>query len=307
MPLVSVIIPNYNHAHFLEQRFQSVLNQTFEDFEVIVLDDCSTDNSPKIIERYKDHPLVSQVVLNDTNSGSTFSQWVKGISLAVGTWVWIAESDDWCEPFFLQTLVDGLQAHASCVIGYCQSYCIVEGNQIKWRSEYPLLSDVRKGTDFVEKHMLYGNAIFNASMVVWKREAFSRISQEFMNYRLCGDWLFWIELCMQGDVFISGKLLNYFRKHGKDVSSPAYANGLNFDEELQIAGSIYARGIVDTAIYMRMLKNKFLEYKLSPYLFSSDRTAAIENSFFSSPQVKKKLQGFYYTWKIKHTVRGWFT
>ena len=53
-PLVSVIIPNYNHARFLDERIQSILNQTYQNFEVIILDDISSDNSVEFINQYKD-------------------------------------------------------------------------------------------------------------------------------------------------------------------------------------------------------------------------------------------------------------
>ena len=69
MPLVTVIIPNYNHAKYLRQRIDTVLNQTYTSFEVIILDDCSTDNSKDIILSYKDNPHISNIVLNSENSG----------------------------------------------------------------------------------------------------------------------------------------------------------------------------------------------------------------------------------------------
>jgi len=97
---VSVIIPNYNHAQFLERRIESVLNQSIQDVEIILLDDCSTDNSRDVIERYRDNVRVSHIEYNDTNGGSAFKQWRKGVGLAVGEWVWIAESDDWADNVF---------------------------------------------------------------------------------------------------------------------------------------------------------------------------------------------------------------
>lgn len=84
MPKCSVIIPNYNHADYLEQRITSILLQTFTDYELIILDDCSEDESLAIIEKYKHHSKVSQVITNDNNSGSPFLQWTKGITLATG-------------------------------------------------------------------------------------------------------------------------------------------------------------------------------------------------------------------------------
>ena len=96
-PFVSVIIPNYNHAQYLEQRLDSVFGQTYPNYEVIFLDDCSKDNSLEVINRYKNNPHLSQIVVNETNYGNTFKQWDKGINLAKGEIIWIAESDDYCE------------------------------------------------------------------------------------------------------------------------------------------------------------------------------------------------------------------
>ena len=71
MPTVSVIVPNYCHAPYLEQRIESILQQTFQDFELILLDDCSTDGSREILERYRNHPKVSGIFYNERNSGRT--------------------------------------------------------------------------------------------------------------------------------------------------------------------------------------------------------------------------------------------
>ena len=93
MPTVSVIVPNYNHAPYLRQRIESILDQSHQDFELILLDDCSTDGSRDIMESYRGDPRVSHIVYNEANSGSTFRQWDKGIELAQGECVWVAESD----------------------------------------------------------------------------------------------------------------------------------------------------------------------------------------------------------------------
>ena len=73
-PLVSVIVPNYNYARFLPKRLETILNQTYTNFEVIILDDCSSDNSKEIIEYYRKNPHTSQIVYNTHNSGSPFKQ-----------------------------------------------------------------------------------------------------------------------------------------------------------------------------------------------------------------------------------------
>ncbi|RZK76536.1 MAG: glycosyltransferase family 2 protein [Pedobacter sp.] len=219
MPKVSVIIPNYNHSSFLRQRIESVLNQTYQDFEVILLDDKSTDDSTEVITSYKDHPKVAKIIINEENSGSTFKQWERGINASSAELIWIAESDDWCEPSLLQELVLPFDIDPNCTISYCQSHCILESNVIAWSSSHTLLSENIAGHDFIKRYMLKNNTVFNASMVVWKKETYSKISKNYLSYRFCGDWLFWIEFALQGNVHISGKTLNYFRKHAKDVSS----------------------------------------------------------------------------------------
>ena len=106
-PLVSVVIPNYCHSKYLEQRIESVINQTYKNIEIIILDDCSPDEgaSKAVIEKYRNKPLISHIVYNEVNSGSTFKQWNKGIVLAKGELVWIAESDDFAKETMLEELV----------------------------------------------------------------------------------------------------------------------------------------------------------------------------------------------------------
>ncbi|MBC7416806.1 MAG: glycosyltransferase family 2 protein, partial [Pedobacter sp.] len=198
MPEVSVIIPNYNHAKFLVQRIESVLNQTYQNFELIILDDCSDDNSQQVILSYKNHPKISHTVFNEINSGGPFYQWERGINLAIGKYVWIAESDDWCEPSLLQELVDGIKKDSQCVISYCQMSCIINDNDIKWQSYHNYLSEVVESKTFIEKYLAVHVSIYNASMAIFKRSAFEFISSDFTSFKFSGDRLFWIQIAQHG-------------------------------------------------------------------------------------------------------------
>ncbi|HWI86885.1 MAG TPA: glycosyltransferase family A protein, partial [Sphingomonas sp.] len=99
MPRVSVIVPNYNHARFLSKRLDSILAQTFADYELLILDDKSTDDSLAVIEPYLDGVRV-RLECNSVNSGGPYRQWNKGLALTSGDYVWIAESDDYADPSF---------------------------------------------------------------------------------------------------------------------------------------------------------------------------------------------------------------
>ena len=163
-PLVSVIIPNYNHAKFLDERIQSVLNQTYQNFELIILDDKSTDNSVEVIGKYKDNPHVSHIVVNTENSGSTFKQWHKGFELAKGEIIWIAESDDSCDNSLLETLVCGYVDN-DAVLAFCRSCKYdVKGNS-KLHDDM-----VMDGKCFISQYMFERNSVANASSAIFCRQ-----------------------------------------------------------------------------------------------------------------------------------------
>lgn len=258
-PAVSVVIPNYNHAPYLSQRIESVLAQTCQDFEIILLDDCSNDDSRAVIEQFNGHPKVAQVVFNEINSGSTFKQWEKGIALARGEYIWIAESDDWCEPTLLATLLEGIRSDPDCVISYCQTYFIGQDDNINWQSRHDRLSQVVDGHAFIRDY-LTKVSIYNASMALWKKDKYPLVAKDFTAYKFCGDWMFWIGLARLGKVHISGKLLNYFRQHDNNVSGRVYRSGLSFVEELRVINWMYAERLIDDREYRVVFKKKYREY-----------------------------------------------
>lgn len=236
-PLVSVIIPNYCHARYLDERIQSVLHQTYTNFEVIILDDCSPDNgaSKEVIEKYRSNPHISQIVYNERNSGSTFRQWQKGFQLAKGELIWIAESDDKCESTLLETLVKGFVKYDNVAISYCASQ-IIDGEGS--RKNLPPVGNVAcefyKGKDFISHEMAWCNSIPNASAVIFRKDLAQKVNTQYMSYVAAGDRLFWIELCEKGNVFHSSEPLNYFRKHGDNVTPRCYRNGTTMTEDYRI-------------------------------------------------------------------------
>lgn len=196
LPLVSVIIPNYNHAKYLTERINSVLAQDYPNFEVIILDDKSTDNSVEIIDTYKNHKRISNIVINTENSGNTFHQWAKGIKLSKGEYIWIAESDDVADSCFISKLMDKLINTPNAIVAFCYSYMIDgNGNKLEYTWDKPNLyqkDGISEGDLFCIKRLVYGNSIYNASMSIFKKSNCAEISESYRKYRHCGDWLFWL-------------------------------------------------------------------------------------------------------------------
>ena len=222
MPVVSVIIPNYNHSKFLEKRIQTVLCQTYQDFEIILLDDLSTDDSRSIIENYRNNDKVTAIIYNKINSGSTFKQWERGLAAAKGEFIWIAESDDYASPEFLENVLTPLINDEKVVISFCRSSDIDENDHllgltlhadkldaVKWTHDY-----VEDAETEVKKYLKFRNTIPNASAVVFKKPAnIGAYLDTTMRY--CGDWLFWIKLMSAPNSKIAycSKPLNFFRTH----------------------------------------------------------------------------------------------
>jgi glycosyltransferase involved in cell wall biosynthesis len=222
MPEVSVIIPNYNHAAFLKQRIQSVLNQTYQDFELIILDDCSSDNSKEIIEGYRNNAKVSTIVFNEQNSGSTFKQWQKGVSVAKGRYIWLAESDDFADERFLEILMKPFHTYDDVIVSYSQSLVVDQHNKplfvydwcdvlnpIKWKSDY-----IESTDNELNSYMKFKCIYPNASALVFKKPEDLDIFNRSISMQLCGDWAFYINLlAAKGRVAFSCRCLNYFRTH----------------------------------------------------------------------------------------------
>lgn len=239
-PKVSVIVPNYNHSLYLKERIESILHQTYQDYELIILDDNSSDDSINVIEQYRSNKHVSHIVLNKENSGSTFLQWDKGVSLAKGEYIWIAESDDVAHPKFLSILIEQMELHPEAAFAYAHSRLIDEkGSELEEKKH--LINDgsvkIYEGIKFAHWALLACNDIYNASMVVFRRSIYEKIDKSFQKYRQCGDWAFWMGACLHGSVIEVCQLLNCWRQHRIRVTTKQAETGNDWREVASVLQS----------------------------------------------------------------------
>jgi glycosyltransferase involved in cell wall biosynthesis len=248
-PLISVIVPNYNHEIYLDQRISSILDQTYSNIEIILLDDASSDNSQKKIYEYADNEKVKQIIINKVNSGSPFHQWQKGISFSTGKYIWIAESDDFCSPLFLENVfqfIDKQNEHISVIL--CNSFDVNENGKIL-RSRnyyYDSLKDgtfnndfSMKGDTFLKNYMCKKCVIPNTSAVIFERKIIEESGidwQEINKYRICGDWLFWSLLLKKCNIGFLSTELNMFRTHTQTTrnQNTIHKSTIRFKEEMKI-------------------------------------------------------------------------
>lgn len=293
--LVSVIIPNYCHAKYLDQRIQTVLNQTYQNFEIIILDDCSPDDgaSKGVIEKYRDNSHVSNIVYNERNSGSTFKQWQKGFELAKGDYIWIAESDDFCTTDMLQKLVNCISKYSDCAIAQTTScYVDSDGNPLApdWRPKGGM--NYLEGKSFIRKHLVCSNLnIPNASAVIFRKDYAKSIPLDYQDYKASGDRLFWIYMCEKGGVCTLDEQLNFFRQHNNKVSRKKEQDGTQCRENYKINQYLRKKGYVTGIV--RLKEYVFYWDYIHSYEFAEKNTRDELNSLWFKGVYKCKL--FYLT------------
>ena len=273
MPLVSVIVPNYNHSQYLSERLETIYNQTYKNFEVILLDDCSTDDSRNILQKfYELHKDNTQIIFNEKNSGGVFRQWLKGLNAAKGNLIWIAESDDYSEENFLSELVKSF-ADSTVQIAFSRSDFMQEGVRTFTTEQY--LNDLKNfdwsesftmtAANFVENGMAIKNVIPNVSSVVFRkpveiREEFFKLWQEM---KLCGDWLFYLEIMKGGCIFYTPKVTNFYRIHQKSTSLKIQKEFRYYEEHERIAKFIAENYFVSVSahdLHLQQLEEHYISY-----------------------------------------------
>lgn len=238
-PKISVVIPNYNHSNYLDERIQSVLKQSYQNIEVIILDDCSTDNSIEIINKYRNDSRISQVILNDCNGGSPFLQWKKGVFASKGDIIWIAESDDACADTFLEDLVDWYVEN-NLVMAFSLSSKMdsegVLGDVMQNKISHNMIMD---GRDYISNHI---GLIVNASSAIFSRDCAIMIDNNYYEFKGAGDWLFWTGIASKGKVGIVAKPLNYYRVYENNTTSKMFRNGRDLFELKRVYSYLLEKG-----------------------------------------------------------------
>lgn len=231
---VSAVVPNYRYEAYVGERLRSVFDQNYPLREVIVLDDASPDNSVAEIERTAEAAgRIIDLHVNETNSGSPFPQWRKGVELAQGEYVWIAEADDLADPSFVSRLVEQMQL-AGSVIGFTDSRQIDEASATLGDSYKPYVNQIEPGAfdtsfdmdgrEFLARYLSVKNVILNVSGVVFHRQtlldAFKAVGDELRDYSVAGDWRLYAEICSHEGSRVSylAEALNTHRRHKVSVT-----------------------------------------------------------------------------------------
>jgi glycosyltransferase involved in cell wall biosynthesis len=231
---ISVIVPNYNYGSHLKERLNSIVGQNYPIFELIVLDDASSDNSLEVVEEFRrESGIELRVVVNDANSGSVFAQWQTGLALARGKYIWIAEADDIAESNFISAVVSSA-ASSDAALTFTDSFQIDErghrignsyaaycngGKDGRFSRDFTL-----RGKAFLEECLSVKNTVLNVSSVLWRRDALERalnaVGSSIASYKIAGDWRLYAELALTDEpITYVARSLNGHRRHSTSVTS----------------------------------------------------------------------------------------
>ena len=209
-PKVSIILTSYNHAKFIRQSIDSALNQTFSDFELIILDDHSSDHSWEIISEYEDNRIIAH--RNDTN------QRMGNIRKAIdcyssGEFIAIHHSDDVWEPTKLEKQVSYLEDHPNVGAVFTQAKIIDENNQPITTDNYPYYEKFKQPNrsrfEWLRFFFYNGNVLCNPSGM--RRKAFIKEIHPNNGFLQLPDLSLWVQLCFKHDIHILQEELTQFR------------------------------------------------------------------------------------------------
>jgi glycosyltransferase involved in cell wall biosynthesis len=213
MPTVSVIMPAYNVERYLGEAIESVLAQTYTDFELVIVDDGSTDNSRMIAERYRAEHPDRIVVVSQQNRGLAGAR-NTALGVASGRVFALLDSDDGWAPTFLESQMRVLDAH--------EDVAIVSGNAINrggaedGRPARPV-PDPRPALDLITI-LRDETAVFIMSL--FRREVVDRVGGFDEEFRTNEDYDFWIRAAFAGFGFLRNpEPLGFYRRHANSLSA----------------------------------------------------------------------------------------
>lgn len=178
MPKLSIIIPVYNSEKYLKKTLDSLINQSYKDFDVLCINDCSSDNSLQILEGFAKQDKRVTIINNEKNIGAALSRNV-GIDNAGGKYIYFLDSDDYIEEKYLECMVEKIEQE-NCDIALNLSI-ITETNGVSSPYKHPSMPEINPNGEYLDKIL----TIHNAPCFIWarlyKKDFLNNFNLRFLN------------------------------------------------------------------------------------------------------------------------------
>lgn len=215
-PKVSFAIPCYKLAHFLGECVNSILAQTYGDFELLILDDCSPDETAKVAAEFKD-PRV-RYIRNEANLGH-IRNFNKGISLARGQYIWLISADDCLRrQYVLEKYVNLLERNKNVGYCFCPAMILRDGKEagveglLRWHRKR---DSIISGRELV-RYSAYGCPILSPTALV-RKVCYTHSGGFQLDLPRTSDWYLWAVFAMMSDVGYFAEAMVYYREHATNM------------------------------------------------------------------------------------------
>jgi glycosyltransferase involved in cell wall biosynthesis len=300
-PKVSVLIPTYNYAYCLDECIQSVLNQTFQDFELIVIDDASRDNTDEVMQKYESDSRISYY-RNPVNLGLV-GNWNKCLGYAKGDYIKILCADDKFREDLLEKFVQVMETHPDVSLVACNKVMFGKSSVTV---KLPL-QHLQKGREVIYHTLRSFGWMGEPTCVMFRRKNLS-VGLFKTDVVWLPDWEMWLRQLNVGDAYFIPEPLAYVQNHSGQLTKTVMKRFINYFEEYEMCRNIRDRKGYDfdlSGIDMNKVVKAKAEncaramYKLFPKIYKEQerkiffrafRITLAENVFLSSlkPLFNKK-------------------
>lgn len=231
---ISTVVLCYNGEEYLNSRLQSIINQTFKPYEIIFLDDASTDNSVKLAKSIlKKSKIRHKTIVNKHNTGCG-NQIIKGLHESKGDFIWFAEQDDYCSTEMLNSVKEILK-DTSVNLAFCKSIpvdCQNKKLENYYCDEENLVENYCvDGVFEVESKLCIKNTVYNISSVVFRKSSLKGVERFIGQYKVFFDWIIYSYVLRNGKIHYCANVLNYHMRHSGSIIA-RYLRHYYFYEDL---------------------------------------------------------------------------
>ncbi len=292
-PLITVAVPNYNNEEFIEECLESILLQKFTDFEILIVDDKSTDNSLKIISEYRSKYNNIRVIINEENQGLGKTRNIL-IENAIGTYICFVDPDDAINRYALQLLYDEFKKNSDLVLVH-SPYFLCDENLENWRySTYP--KEIPEG----ESHMTCPGI---TPLALFKREVYIKFDSQIKDIKSAEDQDMYFKIEELGKIsFVNVPLYYYRRSHKETLGSDVIFGAKQHLKVVDLAIKRRKEKFPNTKYYtnweLKMIKKRYDNLSFIKSLTSGYLWFIIKNLYKQRKAIIADLKFMYHKYKV---------
>ena len=291
MPKVSVVIPTYNREKYLPDAINSVLNQTYKDFEIIIVDDGSRDNTKEVVESFmKKYPHIPIRYFYQENKGPAAAR-NRGIKEAKGEYIAFLDSDDVWLPAKLEKEVQVLDKDKHCGLVYTDAYEFDRRGIIK--NSKLATNDRSKMSGMIFENLILGCFIFTSTVMVrkWILEEVKGFNTEFVPAE---DWELWLRIARVYKIVFVDEVLVGYRKEGSRISDNLKLSSLSRHKVIERIFN--TRSITPKEYYLKKLSHSAIFFEIGWIYLKKRRDSESARKEFVKYIVNNPLdiKGYYF-------------